>query len=95
MALELRRVENPPVMEFEVDGDISLYPSGREHAIVMNRTASDIWRLLAEPQSLEELVGTLAEEYGRPRAEIEPAIRAVVDTLVAEGAVEGHDRSTA
>ena len=37
----------PPIhiVETEVDGDISLYDTQEERVIVLNPTASDVWRL--------------------------------------------------
>lgn len=74
-------------MEFEVEGDLSLYPLGTDRAIVLNRTASAIWRRLAEPVDLVQLVSTLADEHGEAPEAIRADIEATVHHLVDLGLV--------
>lgn len=80
-----RAVERP--LEFDVEGDLSLYPPGSDQAVLLNGTASAIWRRLAEPTSLFELVAGLATDYGQAATDIEADVAAVIDVLVSQGLV--------
>lgn len=91
--VSLRRSPDLP-MEFEVDGDLTLYPRRGEEALLLNSTASRIWRRLATPTSLAELVADLATSVRRPEAEVEPHVAALVDVLVARGLVLAHDEGS-
>jgi hypothetical protein len=86
MTRSLRRAGDAP-MEFDVEGDLSLYPPGSDQAVVLNRTASDIWRRLADPTPLPDLVAALAEAYGQSTPAIAADVAALVDVLIAQGLV--------
>lgn len=70
----------PPahILETVVDDDISLYDPRSEQVLVLNGTASDIWRLSDGEHDIEGMTLLLAEAYG-----VEPeAIRdQVVETI--------------
>lgn len=53
----------PHVVESEVGGNISLYDSATEEVLVLNETASDVWRLCDGSQTLDEVVKLLARSY--------------------------------
>lgn len=82
----LRRGASHP-MEFAVDGDVTLYPPGTDQAIVLNGTASSIWRRLAEPTSMPDLISELAREYEQSAADIAEDVAAVIDVLEAQGVI--------
>ncbi len=54
----------------------------------LSGTAAAVWRLLEEPRTVAELVGTLGARYGSPPAEIERDARALLQELVCRGHVE-------
>lgn len=74
---------HPQVIETEIDGDISLYDAQREQVLVLNGTASDVWRLCDGQQTFDEIVLLLAGAYAideaKIRADVEQAIKQLVD----------------
>ena len=64
----------------EVDGDISLYDRVSQRALLLNGTASAIWRLADGAYTVDELVEELAAAY-----RVEPAtIRVDVERTLGE-----------
>ena len=62
-------VIGPPhahVIETEIKGDISLFDAETNNVIVLNSTASDVWRLCDGEQTLEEIISLLAQAYQCP-----------------------------
>lgn len=60
----------PHVVESEVDGSISLYDPEAEEVLVLNETASDVWRLSDGSETLDQIVKLLARAYGVEPSEI-------------------------
>jgi hypothetical protein len=54
------------VQQAEHAGTIVLF-DGRKYYTLPNETANDLWCLLAEPRSADELVGLLHDLYEAPR----------------------------
>lgn len=77
----------PPahVLETEVRGDISLYDAQREQVMVLNATASDVWRLCDGEQTLNEIVGLLVTAYGADGAVIRRDVEHTIEQLMSEG----------
>jgi len=79
------RIGPPPVqiLETEIDGEISLYNPHSEAVLVLNPTASDVWRLSDGEHTLEEMVRLLAAAYQvRPediRRDVEQAVRNIIE----------------
>jgi hypothetical protein len=81
-------VVGPPpshIIETEIDGDISLYDPSNERVIVLNGTASDVWRLADGEMTLDAIVEALARAYSTPR----DAIMADVEKLVVDLTEQG------
>lgn len=55
--------------------------------IILNRTAAEIWDLLAEGKTPEEIAAILADRYGIPSAEAREDVQSVTDILLREGVV--------
>lgn len=72
-------------MSTEIEGRISILNPLTDRVLMLNETASDIWRLADGEHSLEELIGLLAHAYGVDRAAIRPEVEEAVATLRAEG----------
>lgn len=72
------------VREFEVDGRVTLY-RGSDRVLVLNATASDVWRLCDGTSSRAEVVATIARAYGMDPGEIAAAVLAAIDQLLQEG----------
>ena len=81
------RIGPPPehIIETEVQGDISLYDAKREQVVVLNATASDLWRLCDGEQTLEEIVDLLASAYQTEPTVIRPDVEKTVADLVEAG----------
>jgi hypothetical protein len=81
-----RRIGPPPphVIETEVKGDISLFDARRNQVLVLNATASDIWRLCDGDQTAEEIVELLATAYGVPAHQLRPDVETTLTRLIEE-----------
>lgn len=75
----------PTVQALELDGDISLYDSATSQALVLNATASDVWRLLDGEHTVDEIVELLATAYLVSSALIRPDVVRIVGELTAAG----------
>lgn len=77
----------PPdhIIETEIDGDISLYDPSRAEVLVLNSTASDIWRLSDGHYTLGGLVSALAHAYQTDPSSIRPEVEATIHDLVDRG----------
>ena len=76
----------PPVahlLETEIDDEISLYDPRTEQVVVLNKTASDVWRLSDGESDLDEISRLLASAYGvdvdQIRGEVKETIRSFVE----------------
>ena len=81
-----QRKIGPPlahILETEIDEEISLYDPQTEQVVVLNKTASDVWRLSDGEFDVEEIVRLLAAAYGvevsEIRSEVEETIRNFLD----------------
>lgn len=73
------------LIETEVGGDISLYDPTSERVVVLNATASDIWRLCDGEQTLDEIIGLIATAYEQDPVEIRTHIETTVGQFASEG----------
>lgn len=77
------------VVETEIDDCVALFHPVTGEAVVLNTTASDIWRLSDGELTLPQLAATLARFYGVDPAAIEDEIGATVDRLREGGLLSG------
>lgn len=73
------------LIETEVGGDISLYDPTSERVVVLNATASDIWRLCDGEQTLDEIIDLIAKAYEQQPDEIRPHVNTTIDQFRDEG----------
>ena len=88
MRLPIRRTIGPPplhVIETEIRGDISLYDAQNERVLVLNGTASDVWRLCDGEQTADDIVQLLAKAYKVPAQQITLDVRRTIRQLIEEG----------
>jgi hypothetical protein len=81
-------VIGPPavvVREVEIDGCLSLYQRTSDRVLVLNETASDVWRLIDGTLGEDEIVVTLASSYGVQPSVIADEVRATIRRFVEEG----------
>jgi len=69
----------------EIEGRLSILNPHTDRVLMLNETASDIWRLADGEHDLDGLVGLLAEAYGVDGAAIRAEVEAAVATLRVEG----------
>ena len=82
------RIIGPPpphVIETEIRGDISLYDAKREKVLVLNGTASDVWRLCDGEQSFDQIVDLLASAYQVDPETVRDDVANTVHQFVEEG----------
>lgn len=63
-------------------GSVLVLPSPGTDVVALSGTAEDLWQLLAEPLTVEELAGILAEAYEESAAEITTDIVPMLHDLV-------------
>ncbi len=82
-----RKVGPPPahIIETEIKGDISLFDAEHNQVVVLNATASDVWRLCDGEQTLDEIVALLASAYQQPPEDLRPDVVATVTQFVDAG----------
>jgi coenzyme PQQ synthesis protein D (PqqD) len=73
----------------ELDGDVSLYHPVSGRAVVLNATASDVWRLVDGELTLDEIVELLAKSYRAEPDSIRPDVERVVRELTEHGFLAG------
>lgn len=73
------------VLETEIDDEISLYNVQNENVIVLNITASDVWRLCDGEQTFDEIVGMISNAYGVAEDEIRDDVSSTIDQFVDAG----------
>lgn len=76
---------SPPAVETVIDGDISLYDSASETVMVLNATASDVWRLCDGDLDTDELSATLARSYQMKESQIRAQVIEVLEELSGGG----------
>lgn len=59
--------------------------------IILEGPSARIWRLLAEPCTITQLVDLMHGQYAAPRVEIEQGTRAFIDDLASRGLISRVD----
>lgn len=72
---------HPSVRELEVDGEITLYHEERRTALVLNGTASDVWRLIDGTRGPDEIAQLLARAYDADNETVQQGVRSALDQL--------------
>ena len=83
------RVGPPPphIIETEIDDEVSLYNPHDGSVLVLNLTASDVWRLCDGEQTLEEIVEMISRAYRVKADSIREDVAAAVSEFVQAGFV--------
>jgi hypothetical protein len=81
------RIGPPPVhiIETDIKGDISLFDAERNQVVVLNSTASDVWRLCDGEHTLDEIVALLASAYATTPDAIKDSVTSTIEQLMEEG----------
>ena len=80
----------PNLLETEVDGDISIYDPGSERVVVLNQTASDVWRLTDGQHTINEIVELLARAYQVDVHSISDDVGQAVEGFGDAGLIDGR-----
>lgn len=75
----------PDVTQVDLDGRICVYSPGVRQALVLNETASDIWRLSDGEHTLEEIIALLAVAYNVDRETIGPEVQSTIRSFLDAG----------
>jgi hypothetical protein len=65
----------------EVDGCVSVFNAATQRAVMLNETATDVWRLVDGTRDAEAIVQSVAEHYGLDPATIRADVVGAIDVL--------------
>lgn len=77
------------IIETEVNEDISIYDPETDAVMVLNATASDIWRLSDGEHTFSEIAALLASVYQVEAKDIEEEVEETVSQFAENGFLEG------
>ena len=76
------------VRELDIDGEITLYDGTTSTALVLNRTASDVWRLLDGQRSVADIVALLSTAYAVDETTLQAGVEDTLARLRSHGLLE-------
>jgi hypothetical protein len=79
----------------EVDGCLNLYNEQTQRVVLLNETASAVWRLIDGIRDVDDITAQLADMYGVSVNDIRPDVQAALaqfraEMLLAGGPEAGH-----
>jgi hypothetical protein len=80
-------VQSPNVVATEADGELVLLSLDRGRCYGMNRVGVSIWRKLAEPRRVADVVGEILAEFGATPLDAQPEALAFIEHLQREGLI--------
>ena len=83
-----RVVRCEEMLEADVNGEIVALHVERGQCYGLNAVASEIWRMLAEPTSVDEICRKLCEEYEIDSSTCQSQVQELVTSLQEEGLVK-------
>jgi hypothetical protein len=84
----MRYRRNAEVRATDVEGEYFLVEPKSGQIYYLDQVTSGLWRLLAEPLSREELIGTYAEAFpDQPAEQVASEVAAALDEMLAGGLV--------
>ena len=83
-----RVVRRQEMLEADVNGEIVALHVERGQCYGLNSVASEIWRMLAEPTSVDEICARLTSDYDVDSATCRSEVLALISELEQEGLVE-------
>ena len=84
----IRYVPSPLVRELEIDGDVTLFHTPTNSVVVLNGTASDVWRLLDGQRTAEEIASLLGSVYHAAPATLAEGVDNALQEFSRHGLVE-------
>jgi hypothetical protein len=86
-----RVVRCQEMLEADVNGEIVALNVERGQCYGLNSVATEIWRMLEEPRSADEICGTLTRDYDVDGATCRSEVLALLSQLEQEGLVKKAD----
>ncbi len=77
-----------PIVERDLKGAISIFDADTRKVTVLNATASDVWRLTAEPSTIAEITARIARAYGVDPTDIGDQVDRALYLLADAGLVD-------
>jgi hypothetical protein len=81
---------SPQILETEIGDEISLYDPATENVVVLNQTASDIWRLSDGDSDVEGIVTLLAAAYGLEANQIRQEVEDTITKFREQGLLQAE-----
>ncbi|MFN8024863.1 MAG: PqqD family protein [Acidimicrobiia bacterium] len=85
MSDDTRYVRAPHVLQRRTLDTFVLLAVEGDEPVVLGGTGADVWTLIADARSLDDLVDVLAEAYQGDRAVIAADVQELLDSLVVSG----------
>lgn len=82
------RVSNPQIIQETIANEVMIVNLANGNYYSLDKISADIWTLLNQSVSLEDIVAHYSGACDAPEAEIRAGIHQFVETLVAEGLLE-------
>jgi hypothetical protein len=86
-----RVVRCQEMLEADVNGEIVALNVERGQCYGLNSVATEIWRMLEEPKSVDDICGTLTSDYDVDGATCRSDVLALLSQLEQEGLVKTVD----
>ena len=80
-------VRSSAPVETTVGSEVVLMTLETGECMGLGETGSDVWRLLAAPTRLSEVVAALREEYQDPQGVIEADVRELLEEMLGRGLI--------
>ncbi len=84
-SLRLRR--SPDIATTELDGQVLLLGADSQVVLHLNEVAADVWHLLGEVDSVDEIAAVLSEAYAVPAGQVRADLDPVLGLLREHGVV--------
>lgn len=81
MTSETYLVAMPEVIDCDIGGDRALLHVETNTYFTVNETASEIWIALAEPKTVDQLVGVVTEKFDVEDVQCRPDVIALLDAM--------------
>ena len=82
---------NEGMREHELDGELTLYDPETQRALVLNTTATEVWRLSDGTRAELDIVTALSTTYDATPDQIGEEVRSLLDQLHGLGLLEQRD----
>ncbi|WP_299966739.1 PqqD family protein [uncultured Roseobacter sp.] len=88
MSFERSYVAQPDVVDCDIGGDRALLHLQTNTYFTMNATASALWLALAEPKTVDDLVGVVVETFDVTAEQCRPDIEALLGQMIEANVVD-------